>query len=141
MKPRLATRSPFILVSLIIGLMIAVPALAATLTSTYSLDWFTFNNGGGSSSGGAYTLNSSIGQSLAGSSSGGSYTLGVGYWSAWADETPVSPTLQLDKAASAPIAAPGQTLTFTLRTCKRITPHFSNRDQVGTGSIPRGLIV
>ena len=114
MKPNISTRTLLILLSLIVGMMIAVPALAATLASTYSLDWFTFSNGGGSSNGGAYTLNSSIGQSLAGSLSGGSYTMGVGYWSELADETPISPTLQIDKSASTAVAAPGQTLTFTL---------------------------
>lgn len=114
MKPYLSTRTLLILLSLIIGSMIAAPALAATLNGAYSLDWFTINNGGGSANGGSYPLNSSIGQSIAGSLSGGSYTLGVGYWSGLADETPVSSTLQLDWSASVPIAAPGQSITFTL---------------------------
>jgi uncharacterized repeat protein (TIGR01451 family) len=114
MKPNISTRTLLILLSLIIGSLIAVPALAATLNGAYSLDWFSINNGGGSSNGGTYSLNSSMGQPMAGSLSGGSYTLGVGYWSGLADETPVSPTLQLDKSVSSPVAAPGQTLIFTL---------------------------
>jgi uncharacterized repeat protein (TIGR01451 family) len=114
MKPNISTRTLLILLSLVIGLMIAVPTLAATLTGAYSLDWFSFNNGGGSSIGGAYTLNSSIGQVLAGSLSGGAYRLNAGYWPEITEATTVSPTLDLAKSVSSPIAAPGQTLTFTL---------------------------
>ena len=80
MKPHLSTRSLLILVSIIIGLMIVIPALAATLAGAYSLDWSTFSNGGGSVGGGTYMLNSSIGQSMAGSLSGGSYQLNGGFW-------------------------------------------------------------
>jgi hypothetical protein len=46
----------------------------------YDLRWNTIDNGGGGSSGGAYTLNGTIGQFDAGGATGGTYTLGGGFW-------------------------------------------------------------
>ena len=114
MKPNISTRTLLIFLSFIIGLTLAVPTLAATLTGAYALDWFSINNGGGSSVGGAYTLNSSLGQALAGSLSGGAYRLNVGYWPEIISEGLVSPTLDLGKSVSSPVAAPGQSITYTL---------------------------
>jgi hypothetical protein len=60
-------------------LLAALPASAQ-----YTIDWFTLDGGGGQSSGGAYTLNGTIGQPDAGTSSGGAYTLHGGFWAAFA---------------------------------------------------------
>ncbi len=49
--------------------------------ATYELTWYTIDGGGGTLSGGVYTLDGSIGQPDAGTLSGGSYTLVGGYWS------------------------------------------------------------
>jgi len=46
----------------------------------YSIDWYTIDGGGRSSSGGTYSLDGLIGQPAAGSLSGGSYTLTGGFW-------------------------------------------------------------
>lgn len=49
--------------------------------SGYSIDWYTIDGGGAmNTSGGSYSLSSSIGQSDAGSLSGGVYTLNGGFW-------------------------------------------------------------
>ena len=106
MKPNLSTRTLLILISLVICSMIAVPVLAAAVAGAYTLDWFSINNGGGSSSGGMYTLDSSIGQSLAGALSGGTYRLNVGYWPEITSEGPVSPTLALAKSVSLTMVIP-----------------------------------
>jgi hypothetical protein len=50
-------------------------------TSTYAIPWWTVDNGGGTSQGGVYILNGTIGQPDAGSLSGGIYTLKGGFWS------------------------------------------------------------
>ena len=50
------------------------------LGQSYNIDWFTIDGGGGSSSGGNYTINGTIGQSDAGQMSGGHYTLVGGFW-------------------------------------------------------------
>jgi hypothetical protein len=67
-------------------------ASALAVHAQYTIDWFTLDGGGGQSSGGAYTLNGTIGQPDAGASSGGAYTLHGGFWAAFvvvpADDAP-----------------------------------------------------
>ncbi len=46
----------------------------------YDLSWFTVDNGGGVSGGGAYSLGGTIGQPDAGAMIGGVYTLVGGFW-------------------------------------------------------------
>jgi len=63
---------------------------------TYSIDWFTVDGGGGTSSGGPYTLSGTIGQPDAGVMSGGNYTLTGGFWSiVSAVQTPGAPSLSV----------------------------------------------
>src|SRR6266496_2792083 len=61
----------------ILGGALFLPALA---DSQYAIDWSTIDGGGGTSSGGAYTLSGTIGQPDAGPLSGGSYILEGGLW-------------------------------------------------------------
>jgi hypothetical protein len=63
----------------------AALTLALTLTSTavaqsYSIDWFTIDGGGGTSTGGVYSVSGTIGQPDAGAMSGGNYSLVGGFW-------------------------------------------------------------
>ena len=46
----------------------------------YQIDWYTIDGGGGTSTGGPYTLTGTIGQADAGWSSGGNYELLGGFW-------------------------------------------------------------
>src|SRR5689334_9102237 len=46
----------------------------------YSIEWFTVDGGGGTSTGDNYTLSGTMGQPDAGTLSGGSYTLEGGFW-------------------------------------------------------------
>ncbi len=60
----------------------------------YSLDWSTLDGGGGTSSGGVYTVTGTIGQADAGKMSGGNFTLDGGYWALIAPvQTPGAPCL------------------------------------------------
>ena len=59
----------------------------------YSIDWFTIDGGGGTSSGGGYSLSGTIGQPDAGTMSGGSFTLVGGFWSIEVIQTPGAPLL------------------------------------------------
>jgi hypothetical protein len=62
----------------------------------YSIDWFTIDGGGGTSSGGAYTLSGTIGQPDAGRMSGGNYSIDGGFWGILAAvQTPGSPLLRI----------------------------------------------
>jgi hypothetical protein len=50
------------------------------LAQTYSIDWSTIDGGGGTSTGGVYSVSGSLGQPDAGTMSGGNYTLDGGFW-------------------------------------------------------------
>lgn len=46
----------------------------------FAIDWFTIAGGGGTSTGGVYSVSGTIGQLEAGVLTGGSYTLTGGFW-------------------------------------------------------------
>jgi hypothetical protein len=61
---------------------------------SYTIDWSTIDGGGGTSTGGVYTVSGTIGQPDAGTMSGGTYTLSGGFWGAIAAvQTPGAPYL------------------------------------------------
>lgn len=64
--------------------ILAVILTTISASAQYAIDWFTIDGGGGQSSGGAYALVATIGQSDAAMSSGGAYTLHGGFWGALA---------------------------------------------------------
>ena len=47
---------------------------------SYSIDWFTIDGGGGTSTGGVYSVSGTIGQPDAGALSSGGYALSGGFW-------------------------------------------------------------
>jgi hypothetical protein len=59
-----------------------VVGIAAAQAQPYSVDWYTIDGGGGTSSGGSYTLSGTIGQPDASlvPLTGGNYTLQGGFW-------------------------------------------------------------
>jgi hypothetical protein len=69
----------------------------AVRAQNYSIDWFTIDGGGGTSSGGAYSLSGTIGQPDAGILSGGAYSLTGGFWGIiQAIQTPGAPLLSVE---------------------------------------------
>ena len=52
----------------------------ASAGGSYTLDWYTVDGGGGTSSSASYSLSGTIGQPDASVLSGGSYTLAGGFW-------------------------------------------------------------
>lgn len=64
------------------GVLLAVMALAAWVAQgQFTLDWSTIDGGGGTSTGGLYTVRGTVGQPDAGAMSGGNYALTGGFWS------------------------------------------------------------
>ena len=59
---------------------VAVAASGAAQAQPFDLSWFSIDGGGGTSSGGAYTVSGTIGQPDAGQLAGGGYTLSGGFW-------------------------------------------------------------
>jgi hypothetical protein len=67
----------------------------------YTIDWSTIDGGGGTSTGGVYTVAGTIGQPDAGVMSGGNYTLQGGFWGVLAAvQTPGAPWLSITKTAT-----------------------------------------
>ena len=52
----------------------------SAVAQDYRIDWHTINGGGGTSSGGPYSLSGTIGQPDAGTLGGGDYVLEGGFW-------------------------------------------------------------
>ena len=72
--------------------------LRSTQAEDFAIDWYTLDGGGGTSSGGAYTLSGTIGQPDAGQLSSGSYTLDGGFWGGILAGPPAgAPTLHIEK--------------------------------------------
>jgi hypothetical protein len=77
----------------IAGLLLAF-TLSAAQAQTYSIDWSTVDGGGGTSTGGVYSVSGTIGQPDAGKLSGGNFTLEGGFWGVIAAvQTPGAPYL------------------------------------------------
>jgi hypothetical protein len=67
----------------------------------YSLDWASIDGGGGTSTGGVYSVTGTIGQPDAGTMSGGNYTLAGGFWRVVAAiQTPGAPWLTITRSAT-----------------------------------------
>jgi len=76
MKMRQIVLVGFLTTAWLVGASLAVDAV----NNGYSLDWFTFDGGGGTSSSGSYNVSGTIGQPDAGTLTGGAYTLLGGFW-------------------------------------------------------------
>jgi hypothetical protein len=84
------------LVKLCLGILVGLPF---TATAQYAIDWYTIDGGGGTSSGGSYTLSGTIGQPDAGTLAGGTYVLEGGFWGGvFAVQQVGSPTLVIQRA-------------------------------------------
>jgi hypothetical protein len=86
---------------------------------SYAIDWSTIDGGGGTSTGGVYSVSGTIGQPDAGTMSGGTYTLSGGFWGQIAAvQTPGAPYLSVTRSNSAvvvswPLPADGWVLEAT----------------------------
>ena len=68
----------------------------STLAQAYSIDWYKVAGGGGTSTGGVYSLSGTIGQHDAGGPmTGGNYALTGGFWALFAVQTPGAPVLHI----------------------------------------------
>lgn len=102
---------------------ILVLALALHAQAQFTIDWFTLDGGGGQSSGGAYTLNGTIGQPDAAVSSGGNYALHGGFWAAFAVVPAVdAPALRiLQSGPNVTLAWPNPSTGFQLQESPSLT--------------------
>jgi hypothetical protein len=83
--------------ALLLALLLAGPPQLA-LAQNYKIDWFTFDGGGGTSTGGVYSVSGTIGQPEAGTLTGGPYQLTGGFWGVvTAIQTPGAPLLSIER--------------------------------------------
>ena len=79
-----------------IGLMIVFGFAVSACAQSYSIDWYTIDGGGGTSTGGVYSVSGTIGQPDAGGPmTGGTYSVTGGFWSLFALQTPGAPLLSI----------------------------------------------
>jgi len=83
-------------------LLLLLWALRVHAQTNYSVDWFTIDGGGGTSTGDVYSVSGTIGQPDASQQimTGGNYTLTGGFWALYAVQTPGAPTLTIVPASS-----------------------------------------
>ena len=81
-------------------LALVTMALAAS-AQNYSVDWYSIDGGGGTSTGGVYSVTGTIGQPDVGHMSGGNYSLDGGFWGIIAAvQTPGAPFLTVSLTAT-----------------------------------------
>src|SRR5436305_930050 len=114
MKPKSANQPPKFL------LLLPLLALAATgvRAQNYSIDWYTVDGGGGTSTGGVYSVSGTIGQPDAGHMSGGVYSIDGGFWGIIAAiQLPGAPLLRIYKTPTnaVVVAWPAPSTGFSLQ--------------------------
>jgi hypothetical protein len=80
---------------------------------TYSIDWFSINSGGGTSSGGTFAVNATVGQPAATSQAltGGNFSVMGGFWSLFAVQTPGA---RIEHHAQPPISVRHHLVAFVI---------------------------
>src|ERR1051325_7340389 len=80
----------------ILAVFLSALAVSNASAQSYSIDWFTVDGGGGTSTGGVYSVSGTIGQPDAGVMSGGNFSITGGFWSLLSVvQTPGAPTLAI----------------------------------------------
>ena len=81
---------------LLLGSILALAGFSIGARAQYSIDWYKVSGGGGTSTGGVYTVSGTIGQHDAGGPmAGGNYSLTGGFWALYAVQTPGAPQLSI----------------------------------------------
>jgi hypothetical protein len=111
---------------MIAGWLLALPTLHAQF---YSVDWYKVAGGGGTSTGGVYSVSGTIGQpDASGAMSGGPYSVTGGFWSLYAVQTAGAPLLTITYAGNQAVVSWSPSVTgWTLQTNANLaTPTWGN---------------
>ena len=96
--------------------ILAIPSMIHA--QSYSIDWYKIAGGGGTSTGGVYSVSGTIGQHDAGGPmTGGGYSLVGGFWSLYAVQTPGAPvlTIKLTSTNTAMVYWPSPSAGYNLQ--------------------------
>ena len=102
----------------ILGLIILALAVLSARAQSYSVDWYKIAGGGGTSTGGLYSVSGTIGQpDASGEMTGGSYSLTGGFWSLInVVQTTGAPTLSITHSGNSVIVSwPTPSASWTLQ--------------------------
>jgi hypothetical protein len=115
--------------SVLLGCVTLQAAFCLCAQAQYAIDWSSIDGGGGTSTGGVYTVSGTIGQPDAGTMSGGTYTISGGFWGiAAAVQTPGAPFLTITRTPTNtvciwwPLPADGWVLEWTNRVASVAAP-------------------
>ena len=91
-------KNPLSLIVLVVAMLLPDGLLA----QSYNIDWYKVSGGGGTSTGGQYSVSGTIGQQDAGGPmTGGSYSLTGGFWAIISvAQTPGAPTLYISHSGN-----------------------------------------
>lgn len=104
---------------ILVPLLLLIAALALinqqglTQEPIFNLPWFTFDGGGGRSSGGNLEVVGTVGQADAGMMSGGAFSLNGGFWQSPVDTDAVA-DLAITLSVAPAVAEPGQEVVYTI---------------------------
>jgi len=104
--------------TLTIFCLLALRFCFRSTAQSYSMDRYEIAGGGGTSTGGAYSVSGTIGQYDAGGPmAGGNYSLVGGFWATYAVQTPSAPLLTITYASNQAIVSwPSSVTGWTLQT-------------------------
>jgi hypothetical protein len=111
------------------GIVCAVWFAWNATAQSYSIDWYKIAGGGGTSTGGIYTVSGTIGQpDASGALTGGTYSVTGGFWSLYAVQTPGAPLLTITYAGNQAVVSWSPSVTgWTLQTNANLaTPTWGN---------------
>jgi hypothetical protein len=113
------------IVALAFSVFVLVNSEDVVMAQAYSIDWFTIDGGGGTSSGAVYSISGTVGQADAGTMSGGSYSLAGGFWGIIsAIQTSGAPplTIRHTQTNTVVVAWPSPSTGFSLQQASQLTP-------------------
>ena len=105
-------------IQFILFAIVASASLLRASAQVYSIDWYKVAGGGGTSTGGVYSVSGTIGQHDAGGPmTGGSYALTGGFWALFAVQSPGAPLLRIFMTTTntAVVAWPAPSTGFSLQ--------------------------
>jgi hypothetical protein len=91
--------------------------MLAAQAQNYSIDWYKIAGGGGTSTGGVYSVSGTIGQpDASGAMTGGNYSLTGGFWSLISVvQTPGLPNLTIAHSSNSAVVSWPNTGSYTLQ--------------------------
>ncbi|MCO5053419.1 MAG: hypothetical protein M9920_14110 [Verrucomicrobiae bacterium] len=100
------TKRPALALRLCVSAVILLFSLSGAFAQNYSIDWWTIDGGGGTSTGGVYSVTGTIGQPDASGTAmtGGAYSVMGGFWALQAVQTVGAPLLSIARTATNTVA-------------------------------------